>query len=224
MVRCGVMGCGLNVVGHGGRRNCGSGDLGDEGWQGLEDGRGDSLLGAALAGDEDADALEDLCGGAAALGQEDVGGAGTVEGVDSAGDDHGGEAGVELLGAAYELVAIHLGHDEVGEQEVEAAGRAVLDEVECLVRGGCGYDAVAACFEEELADGEDLFVVIDAKDALPGTHCSSLSAGAGCRAAWRIDLVTGLGFAGSPKRRCSKRPAATSGVAEGVRGRLRREE
>ena len=45
-----------------------------------------------------------------AFGQEDVGVEGAVEGVDSAGDDHGGKTGVELLGAANQFVAVHLRH------------------------------------------------------------------------------------------------------------------
>jgi hypothetical protein len=83
---------------------------------------GHSLLGAALAGYQDADAFDHLGCGACALWEEDVCVSGAVEGVDGAGDDHRGEARVKLLGAADELVAVHLGHDEVTEEQVDAAG------------------------------------------------------------------------------------------------------
>jgi len=73
------------------------GGLGEVGQRGLrqhgligEDRRGNGLLGAALARDEDADALEDLGRGAGTLGQEDVGAVGAVEGVDGTRDNHGG--------------------------------------------------------------------------------------------------------------------------------------
>src|SRR5665213_1219437 len=73
---------------------------------------GERLLGAALAGYEDADALDHFSGGAGSFWQEDVGRAGTVEGVDGAGDDHGGQARVKLLSATDKLVAIHLWHQK----------------------------------------------------------------------------------------------------------------
>ena len=110
-------------------------------------------------------------GGACAFGQEDVGVAGAVEGVDGAGDDHRGEAGMELLGAADELVAVHLGHEEVAEQKVDAAGKRDVDQLESFVRGECAEDAVAAGFEQEGSDGEDLFVVINAEDSFLRAQC-----------------------------------------------------
>ena len=59
---------------------------------------------------------------------------GAVEGVDRAGDDHGGQAGVELLGAANQFVAVHLRHEEVAEQQIERAGERLLDDLERLLR------------------------------------------------------------------------------------------
>src|ERR1700738_3858739 len=80
------------------------------------------LLGAAFAGYEDADAFDHLGGGAGTLGEEDVGVDSAVVQVHGAGDDHCGETGMEVLGAADQLVAVHLGHHEVAEQEIDAAG------------------------------------------------------------------------------------------------------
>jgi len=79
--------------------------------------------GTAFASHEYADALEHLGGRACSLGQEDVCAACAVIGGDGAGDDHGGKAGVELFGAANELVPIHLRHDEIAEEEVDGPGK-----------------------------------------------------------------------------------------------------
>ena len=89
---------------------------------------------------------------------------------------------MELLGSADEFVAVHLGHEEVAEQEVERTGDGVGDGVECFLGCGDGDDAVAAGFEEEGSDGEDLFVVVDAEDGFLRAHgFSVLPAGAGDR-------------------------------------------
>ena len=122
------------------------------------------LFRASFAGYKDADAFDHLGGGGGSLGEEDVGADGAVEGVDGSGDDHGGEAGVELLGASDELVAVHLGHDEVAEEEIDATGDGAFDVFEGLAGALSGNYAVAAGFEEECAYGEDLFVVIDTED------------------------------------------------------------
>ena len=42
-----------------------------------------------------------------------------VEGVDCAGDNHGGKAGMELLGASNQFVAVHLRHKEIAEDEIQ---------------------------------------------------------------------------------------------------------
>jgi hypothetical protein len=133
-----------------------------------------SLTGATLAGDEDADAFEHLGGRAGSLGQEDVGADGAIGGVDRAGDDHGGQRGLQLLGAADELVTVHLGHEEVTKEEVNGAGGGLLDLFEGLLRGGCLKNAVAAGFEKEGSDGEYLFVGVDAEDDLLRAHAVSI--------------------------------------------------
>ena len=43
---------------------------------------------------------------------------------------------MELFGAADELVAVHLGHDEVAEKKIERAGERLLDNFERLLCGG----------------------------------------------------------------------------------------
>jgi len=110
---------------------------------------GDGLLGAALAGYEDADALDHLGGRGGSLGQEDVGVDGAVEGVDRTRDNHRGKAWVELLGAADEFVAVHLRHEEIAEQQVERAGEGLLHELEGLLCGGYGNDAVATGLQKK---------------------------------------------------------------------------
>ena len=150
------------------------GGLGGDGCGELVSGLVDRLLGAAFSGDEDADALDHLGGRAGTLGEKDVGGESAVEGADGSGDDHGGEAGVELLGAADELIAVHLGHEQVAEEKVDRTWEAALDYLEGVLRGACGKDAVATGFEEEGADREDLFVIVDAEDGLLWAHAYSL--------------------------------------------------
>ena len=97
----------------------------------------DGFFGAALAGYEDADAFDHLGRGAGALGEEDIGVESAVGGVDCAGDDHRRQAGMELLGAANEFVAVHLGHQEVAENQIERAGKAIARELKrfLCVRG-----------------------------------------------------------------------------------------
>ncbi|MCU1226958.1 MAG: Response regulator receiver protein [Edaphobacter sp.] len=139
--------------------------------------RVEGLPGASLSGYEDADTLDHLGGGAGSFGEEDIGAGGAVEGVDRAGDDHRGKAGVELLGAPDEFVAVHLGHDEVTEQEVERTGERLLHNLERLLRGESRDNAVASCFEEKGTDREYLFIVVYAEDCLLGPQCSLNSAG-----------------------------------------------
>ena len=93
------------------------------------------FFGAALAGYEDADALDHFGGRAGALGQEDIGVEGAVEGVDGAGDDHCGQAGMQLLGAADEFVAVHLRHEEIAEEKIERAGKRSLKDLERFLCG-----------------------------------------------------------------------------------------
>ena len=103
----------------------------------------EDLLGAAFAGYEDANALDHLGGRAGSLGQKDIGGAGAVEGVDGAGDDHGRQAGMMMLGAADEFVAVHLRHEQVAEKKIERAGGRLVNDIERLLRAVDRDDAVA---------------------------------------------------------------------------------
>jgi hypothetical protein len=91
----------------------------NEGWRDFGSGGCNGFLGAAFASYEDPNAFDHFCGRRGTLGQEHVGVERAVEGVDGAGDDHGGESGMQLLGAANELVAVHLRHQEIAEDEIE---------------------------------------------------------------------------------------------------------
>jgi hypothetical protein len=97
-----------------------------------------------------------------------------VEGIDRARDNHGGKTGVDLLGAANQFVAVHLGHQKVAEDQVECAGKRSLEDLEGLLRSIDCNDAVATGFEKEGADRENLLVVIYAKDRFLGAHAVSL--------------------------------------------------
>ena len=126
------------------------------------------LLGAALTGDEDADALDHLGRRAGAFGEEDVGGAAAIEACDRAGDDHGRQRRVELFGATDELVAVHLRHLKIAQEKIEGAGDRLLDDLEGMISRDGRDDAVAASFQQEGADRESLFVVVYAEDRLLG--------------------------------------------------------
>jgi len=134
----------------------------------------DDLLRTTLARYEDSDTFDHLRGGRSAFGEEDIGVNGSIESIDGAGDDHRRQARMELFGAADEFVAVHLRHDEVAEDEIERAGEILIEKGQRLLRAVSSDDAIATSFEEEGADGENLFVVIYAEDGLLGAHAVSL--------------------------------------------------
>ncbi len=78
---------------------------------------------------------------------------------------------MEFLGAADELVAVHAGHEEVAEQEIQGAREGMRDDLEGFLGCADGGDFVAAAgLQEESSDGKGLFVVIDAEDGLLRAH------------------------------------------------------
>ncbi len=155
-------------------RLSGGGDLAVEGWVGCGE---DDFSGAALAGDEDANAFKHLGRRAGAFGKEDVGTAGTVVCGDGSGDDHCGQGWVKLLGAADKFVAVHLRHEQIAEEQIDGAGQGVGDGLDGVLGSGESDYAVTTGFEEEGSDGEDLFIVIDTEDDLLGTHGYSVLPG-----------------------------------------------
>lgn len=86
-----------------------------------------AFLRTTFTGNKDADALDHLCGRGRPFGKKDIGAECAVEAVDGSRNDHSGETRVKLLGAAHELVAIHLWHQQIAEQEVNGAGQGPLD-------------------------------------------------------------------------------------------------
>jgi len=77
---------------------------------------------------------------------------GAIEGIDGAGDDHRGQAGMKLFGATDEFVAVHLRHDEVAEDEIQCAGKVLVENGQRLLRAVSGDDTVATGFEKEGAN------------------------------------------------------------------------
>lgn len=144
------------------------------------------FLRATFPGNEDADALDDLSGRAGSLGEEHIGMQCAVVGVNCARNDHRGQAGVELFGASNKFIAIHLGHDEVAQKEVDGAGDRALDYFERVVRTRHGDDAVAARLKQKGADRKRLFVVVYAENCLLGPH-SSLASAAALKSRDRMD-------------------------------------
>jgi len=81
---------------------------------------------------------------------------------------------VQLFRAADELIAIHLGHQKITQDEIESTGSRALQNLERLLWGLRRDDAVTACFKQEATDREDLFIVVYAEDRFLGTHAVSL--------------------------------------------------
>ena len=134
----------------------------------------DGFFGTSLAGDEDSDALDHLGRRGGAFRQKDIGVESPVEGIDSAGDDHRGQAGMDLFGAANQFVAVHLGHKEIAEDQIEGAGERSLKNFQRFLCGLDCDDAVATGFEEEGSDRENLLIVVYAENRLLGAHAVSL--------------------------------------------------
>jgi hypothetical protein len=151
------------------------------GYGGVEHGIGRlcsrGLLGASLTGYQDANAFDHFGWGGCSLGQEGVGAVGTVEGVDGTRDDHRGQTRAQLFGAADKLVAVHLGHEEVAQEQIDCAGQCLLNDRQSFVRGSSAENVVATCIEQESTDGEDLFVIVDAEDRFSWTQSVLASAG-----------------------------------------------
>jgi hypothetical protein len=81
---------------------------------------------------------------------------------------------MKLFGATDEFVAVHLGHEEIAEEQVDGSGGGLLELLERVLRAEGGEDAVATGLKQEGAYGESLFVVVDADDDLLGAHAVSL--------------------------------------------------
>lgn len=133
----------------------------------FEDGT-EVLLGSALAGDEDADALQHFAGSRGSFGEKGVGAIAVVEGFDAAADENHRHFGGDFFHAADQFVAVHVGHDEVTEDEVDSA---YAEAIHGFFSIACGDDAIASAgFEEEFAHSECLFVVVDAEDCFLWSH------------------------------------------------------
>jgi hypothetical protein len=61
-----------------------------------------------------------------------------VFGFGQAADDEDGDLGVELAEAGDELGAVHVGHDVVGDDEVDGGGEVIVAE---LLEGALGVEA-----------------------------------------------------------------------------------
>lgn len=107
------------------------------------------FLGTALTSDQDSDALDHLGWRAASLRKKDIGAAGAVKRGNRAGNDHSRQTWMKLLGAADQLIAVHLRHQEVAQQQIDRAGSGFFYNVEGLFGRQSWDDAITACFEKE---------------------------------------------------------------------------
>ena len=178
-------------------------------------------LGAAFAGDEDSDTLEELDGRRGTFGEEDVGASRAVIRGDGAGDDHGRETGVEILGPADQFITVHARHEEVTEKKIDGSGNCSCEVLERFVGSGYGNDPVTPGGEEKRAYRQDLFVIVYAKYGLLGAHGCSNSALARRRSARRRMGFRGV-KAGWPGCReaalCSSRGPLVSDAGADFRG------
>ena len=131
---------------------------------------GELFLGAALADEQSADAFESFLRRALAFGEESVGAAGAFVVFYAAADDDSGDVGEDFFHLTDEFVAIGLGHDEVAENEIDAA---LFEAIERFVGIEGGANAVAAGFEHEFSNREGLFIVVYAEDCFSWAHPGS---------------------------------------------------
>jgi len=125
------------------------------------------LLGTALARDHDTDAFEHFERRARAFGEKGIGAVGSFKGFDGAADEDHRHVGRDLFHAPDEFVAIHLGHQEVTQYQIDAA---VAKDIERFFRRECGDYAVTTGFQEKFANGESLFIVVNAENYFSGPH------------------------------------------------------
>src|SRR3984957_8488387 len=118
-----------------------------------------AFFGSAFSSHHDPDALQHLYRGTGALGQKRICAIGAIESLDASADENRRHFGSYLLHAADEFVSIHVGHDQIAQNQINASFSKKL---QCLLAAGGGEHSIAAGFQQEFANGQVLLVVIDA--------------------------------------------------------------
>jgi hypothetical protein len=125
---------------------------------------------------------------------------------------------MKLLGAADEFVAVHLGHEEIAEDEIDGAWKGLFEELQCALCGECGEDAVATGFEQEGADGENLFVVIYTENRLLRAHAVSLLPSPPCGGLRPMDQSLCVCWFAGAEVRCGRLPRGSAEFGSSARG------
>src|SRR5271157_3149006 len=118
-------------------------------------------LGPALADQQQTDALQQFGWFVRALGQENVGQSVALVDLDPSGDQHSRSLRREALDSLDQAGAIDAGHDQIGQDQVDAAAAEGLERLLAVVADD---DAVAARLQQDFADRKGLFVVINAQN------------------------------------------------------------
>lgn len=124
-------------------------------------------LRAALTHQQHANSLEQIHRLIHSLWKEDVGQCVALVDLHSTGDQHCRCVRGEFFDLLNNLRAIHAGHDQIREYEINPSMAEGFDRE---LPGIAGDHAVTARLEQDLADGECLFIVVDAKDCLLRFH------------------------------------------------------
>src|SRR6185312_617542 len=82
-----------------------------------------------------------------------------------------------VLDCLDQLMAVEPGHDQVAEHQVDAA---LLELLQCILSGAAGDHAVAARFQDHLADGEGLLVIVNAQNRSFRFHGRGCCEGRNC--------------------------------------------
>src|SRR5882757_1423455 len=128
-----------------------------------------ALFGAALAGYHHTDALQHFNRRAGTLGQEGVGAIGAIECLHTPADQDRRHFRGQLLHAAHELVAVHVWHDQVAQNQIDPS---LAEQFQCLLTAGCRQHPVSSSLKHEFANGKSLFVVVDTQNSFLWAHGS----------------------------------------------------
>ena len=118
-------------------------------------------LGTALPNQQQADALQQLDWRVHPFGQENVGLAVTIVDFDFARQKNSRSLGREALDLFDQPGSIQTGHNQIGQDQVDAA---LFEALQSLGASRAGEHAIASGFQHDLTNRERLFVIVDAED------------------------------------------------------------
>src|SRR5581483_4985697 len=133
-------------------------------------------LWAALADQQETDALQQLDRRVHPFGQEDISLRVPVINSNFTGEQNSGSFGRDGCYFLDKLCPMKAWHHQVREHEIDST---LLESLERLLGPGTGEYTLAARFKQDLANGEGLLIVVDAKDSSFRFHRSRATGDAG---------------------------------------------